>query len=131
MNFNRWIKTWRYQKNAWLIDSRTFRNQTYSQIRQKIISQMRKTIEKYIRNCHVCKRSKTSRDRYYDLLNFFSISNKSWTNIIMNFVTELLSSKKFNVILMIVDRLTKMRHYILCTIGEKKHFCWKNSSFVD
>ncbi len=33
----------------------------------------------------------------------------------MNFVTELLMSNEFNVILMIVDRLIKMRHYISCT----------------
>jgi hypothetical protein len=33
----------------------------------------------------------------------------------MNFVIELSESKKFNAILMIVDRLTKMHHYIFCT----------------
>ncbi len=37
----------------------------------------------------------------------------------MNFVTELLMSNEFNVILMIVDRLIKMRHYILCTTEEE------------
>jgi hypothetical protein len=33
----------------------------------------------------------------------------------MNFVIELFESKDFNAILMIVDRLTKMHHYISCT----------------
>jgi hypothetical protein len=37
----------------------------------------------------------------------------------MNFVTELPMSNGFNVILMIVDRLIKMRHYIFCTAEEE------------
>jgi hypothetical protein len=75
---------------------------------------MRKLVEKYVRNCHICKRFKTSRDWYFNLLNLFSISNKFWTNIIVKFVIELSLNKEFNVILMIVNRLTKMRHYISC-----------------
>jgi hypothetical protein len=37
----------------------------------------------------------------------------------MNFVTELSKSKDFNAILMIVNRLTKMHHYISCTTAEE------------
>ncbi len=37
----------------------------------------------------------------------------------MNFVTGLPESKDFNAILMIVDRLTKMHHYIPCTAAEE------------
>jgi hypothetical protein len=37
----------------------------------------------------------------------------------MNFVIELFNNKNFNVILMIVNRLTKMHHYISCTTTEK------------
>jgi hypothetical protein len=37
----------------------------------------------------------------------------------MDFVTGLSKSKKgFNVILMIVDRLTKMHHYVSCVAEE-------------
>jgi hypothetical protein len=79
-------------------------------------SEMKNFIDRYVRNCYTCKRSKAFRDRYAELLNFFSISNKSWTNITMNFVIELLISHEFNVILMIIDRFTKMHYYISCTI---------------
>ncbi len=76
-------------------------------------SQTKQSIKRYIRNCHICKRSKSLRDKYFELLNFLSISNRSWMNIIMNFVIKLSKSKKeFNVILMIINRLTKMHHYI-------------------
>jgi hypothetical protein len=77
-------------------------------------SQAKQSIKRYIQNCHVCKRFKASRDKYLKLLNFLLISDRSWTNIIMNFVTELSESKDYNVILMIMNRLTKMHHYIFC-----------------
>ncbi len=40
----------------------------------------------------------------------------------MNFVIDLLMSNEFNVILMIVDKLIKMRHYIFCTAEEEDTF---------
>jgi hypothetical protein len=83
-------------------------------------SQAKQSVERYIRNCHICKKSKISKDKYFELLNFLSISNRSWMNIIMNFVIELSKSKKeFNVILMIIDRLTKMHHYIFCMTAKE------------
>ena len=40
----------------------------------------------------------------------------------MNFITELLKSKGCNAILMIINRLIKMRHYIVCKVEEKETF---------
>ena len=37
----------------------------------------------------------------------------------MDFITELLKSKGCNAILIIIDRLIKMRHYIICRAEEK------------
>jgi hypothetical protein len=82
-------------------------------------SQTKQSIERYIRNCHICKRFKAIRDKYFELLNSLSISNRSWTNIIMNFVIELFENKEFNEILMMIDKLTKMHHYISCIATEK------------
>ncbi len=82
-------------------------------------SQTKQSVERYIRNCHICKRSKTSEDKYFKLLNSLLISNRSWIDIIMSFVIELSKSKKeFNVILMIINRLTKMHHYVFCIAKE-------------
>jgi hypothetical protein len=77
---------------------------------------MRELVDKYVRNCHLCRRFKTSRDRYSDLLNSLSISNRLWIDINMNFVTSLSLSMNdlYNAILMIVYRLSKMHHYIFC-----------------
>jgi hypothetical protein len=38
----------------------------------------------------------------------------------MNFVIGLFESKDFNAVLMIVDRLTKMHHYVSCTAAEEE-----------
>jgi hypothetical protein len=85
-------------------------------------SQAKQSVERYIRNCHICKRFKTIRDKYSDLLNSLLISNRSWTNIIMNFVIELFDSRDFNVILMMIDRLIKMHHYVSCIAEEDETF---------
>jgi hypothetical protein len=80
---------------------------------------LRQSVKRYVKKCYICRRSKASRDKYSELLNSLSILNRSWTNIIMNFVIELSKSKnEFNVILMIINRLTKMHHYISC-VAEK------------
>ena len=38
----------------------------------------------------------------------------------MNFMTDFLKSKDCNAILMIIDRLTKIRHYIMYKAGNKE-----------
>ncbi len=49
----------------------------------------------------------------------------------MNFVTELSKTKNdFNAILMIVDRLTKMHHYVLCTAEEDDTFAEKTAKLL-
>ncbi len=94
-------------------------------------SQMKETVERYVRNCHICKRSKASRDKYSRLLNSLSISNRSWMNIIMNFVTKLSKIKNdFNAILMIMNRLTKMHHYVSCIIEKENTFVEKTTRLL-
>ncbi len=77
-------------------------------------SDHRATIQQYIQNCHVCQRSKASRDDTNDLLQPLSISQQRWQDIAMNFITELLLSKNYNVICTIICRFFKERHYVLC-----------------
>ncbi len=77
-------------------------------------SDHRATIWQYIRNCHVCQRSKASRDDTNDLLQSLSILQQHWQDIAMNFITELFLSKNYNVICMIICHLFKERHYVLC-----------------
>jgi hypothetical protein len=92
---------------------------------------MKETVKRYVKNCHICKRSKASRNKYSELLNSLSISNRLWTNIIMNFVTELSKIKNdFNAILMIINRLTKMHHYVSCIVEEESTFVEKTTRLL-
>ena len=75
---------------------------------------MRKDVDRYCRNCHPCKRSQIARHAPYGSLHPLSIPEGAWQNISMDFVTELPWSDGLNAVLMIVCRLTKMRHLILC-----------------
>ena len=40
----------------------------------------------------------------------------------MDFITELLESKGCNAILIIINQLTKIRHYIVCKISKEGTF---------
>ncbi len=75
---------------------------------------MQKTINWYIQNCYICQRSKTSRNKSNDLLQSLLISEQRWQDIAMNFIINLFDSSKYNVILIIICKLSKERHYISC-----------------
>ncbi len=83
-------------------------------------SSMRKTIDWYIWNCYICQRSKTSWDKFNELLHSLLILEQWWKNIVMNFIIDLSSSKGKNVILTVICRLIKKRHYISCFIDDEK-----------
>ena len=76
-------------------------------------------IEKYIRNCDFCQKSKAPRDKINDLLISLPVLKQRWRDIVMNFIVDLLSTKKYNVICIIIDRLIKKRHYVFCWNGEQ------------
>jgi len=77
-------------------------------------SDYRATIRRYIWNCHVYQRSKTSRNSINELLHSLSISQKHWKNIVMNFITRLSLSEDYNIICTIICWLIKKRHYVFC-----------------
>ena len=76
---------------------------------------MREDIEQYLRNCHVCKRAKASRDTYNGLLQPLPIPERPWVDLTIDFVVGLLKSQGYDAILMVVDQLSKEKHYIPCT----------------
>jgi hypothetical protein len=76
--------------------------------------QMWKTVKDYITTCDVCSRSKVPRHHSYGLLRLLSISKKPWSSISMDFITNLPSSKAFDSIFVVVNRLIKMVHFMPC-----------------
>ena len=75
-------------------------------------------MERYCRNCHDCCQAKASREKLNGLLQPLPIPMKRWEDIAMDFITDLPESDGKNVILTVIDRLSKERHYVPCSINE-------------
>jgi hypothetical protein len=73
---------------------------------------MKKDIKAYIRGCDTCQRLKYETSKPARLLQPLAIPPRSWHSISMDFVEGLLTSRKQNMILVIVDRFTKYVHFI-------------------
>ncbi len=85
-------------------------------------SKMRMMIKRYIWNCYVCRRSKTSRDQINELLKSLLILKQRWQNISLNFIINLSESDENNAILTVIDQLFKKRHYISCWLNDEETF---------
>jgi hypothetical protein len=75
---------------------------------------MNSDVRQYVSNCRTCGRIKARRNRHQGLLQPLPIPERSWQHISVDFITHLPLSNGFDAVLMIVDRLTKMRHYVPC-----------------
>jgi len=64
-------------------------------------------VERFVRNCHTCRRSKTSRHAPFGVLRPLAIPQQPWQDISMDFVMGLPRSKDHDAIWVVVDRLTK------------------------
>ena len=75
---------------------------------------MWKLIKEFVATYDICSRSKIPRHRPYGLLRPLEIPKKPWTSISMDFIMDLPLSKGFDSIFVVVDRLTKMTHFVPC-----------------
>lgn len=71
-------------------------------------------IGQYLRNCHTCRHAKPTTHRKHGVLRPLPIPQRPCEEVSMDFVSGIPESKEFNAILVIVDRLTKMRQLIPC-----------------
>ena len=75
---------------------------------------MRETIKRYVKNCDTCQRSKAVRHAPYELLQPNEVPDQPWRSIAMDFITDLAESDGYDTILVVIDRLAKMSHFISC-----------------
>ncbi|OWZ03691.1 Retrotransposon protein, Ty3-gypsy subclass [Phytophthora megakarya] len=75
---------------------------------------MYKTISKYVQSCEFCQRIKASQRKPAGLLHPLEIPHKRWSQISMDFMPDLVATKRagFDTILVILDHLTKRAHFI-------------------
>ena len=73
---------------------------------------MKKDVKDHIRDCEICQRIKVETSKPGGLLQPLPIPHRSWTDISMDFVDSLPKSHGYEVILVVVDRLTKYVRFV-------------------
>ncbi|GJT66254.1 transposon ty3-G gag-pol polyprotein [Tanacetum coccineum] len=73
---------------------------------------MRKEVKQFVRDCQICQRHKPNLEAYPGLLQPLPIPNSIWTSISMDFIKGLPKSQGKDVILVVVDRLSKYSHFM-------------------
>ena len=72
-----------------------------------------------VRECDICSKSKTSRHAPYRLLKSPLTPKRVWLSIALDFIVKLPHSKEpmtgfvSDSIMVVIDRLTKYRHFVL------------------
>jgi hypothetical protein len=82
--------------------------------RQFYWKDLRKRVQQYIRNCHCCQYSGTLRHATFGVLRPLPVPEILWEDISMDLVVRLPECEGFDAVWVVVDRLSKMRHFIPC-----------------
>ena len=69
-------------------------------------------INDYVRSCDECQQNKSPRHARFGLLQPLQVSCAAWTSISTDFITQLPESQGRTQIMVVVDRFTKMAHFI-------------------
>jgi len=73
---------------------------------------MDENISQYVRSCTVCQLNKVIRHEKFGLLEPLEVPMRPWTAISMEFIVGLPKSDGYTKIWVIVDRFSKMAHFI-------------------
>jgi len=72
-------------------------------------------VKQYVEGCDSCQRNKNCTEQQAGKLIPNSILEKPWMHISADFITKLLLAQGYDTILVVVDRLTKIVHFIPTT----------------
>lgn len=73
---------------------------------------MTKYISNYVWSCNECQYNKLARHTKYRLLQLLELPFTLWINVSMNFIIHLPESDGYSQVLVVVDKVTKMVHFI-------------------
>ena len=72
--------------------------------------ELHKDVKDYVKSCEICARSKYSRHKRYDYLRPLEVPDRPWKSIEIDFLCGLPNSRGYTIIMVIVDRFSKMIH---------------------
>ena len=73
---------------------------------------MKSDLKLHIKECDVCQQMKSETCHLARLLQPLPIPDKPWSAVSMDFIDGLSRSQRMDVIMVVVDRLTKYVHFI-------------------
>jgi hypothetical protein len=74
-----------------------------------------KLVKEFIKSCDICARSKAAHHRPYGLLHPLPIPSRPWASLSMDFITDLPRVGDHDTVLVVVDRFSKMAHFVPCS----------------
>ena len=77
--------------------------------------QMSQDVRDFVMDCPVCQIEKTSHQKPTGLLMPLEIPDRKWDHVAIDFITGLPEENGMNTICIVVDKATKMCHFIPCT----------------
>ena len=93
------------------------KDKTIEQVKRRFYwPRMDEEIQTYVTGCDACQRNKPSQQAKIGLMQPLPIPERPWQQVSMDLITQLPRSKKGNdAIVVFVDKLTKMVHYVATT----------------
>jgi len=86
---------------------------TYSRMKKHFAWKgMKMDVENFVKQCSICQHAKHSLQHPMGLLQPLPIPAGVWQDLTMDFIEGLPKSEGCNVILVVVDRLTKYAHFL-------------------
>jgi hypothetical protein len=73
---------------------------------------MRRFVIRYVANCAMCSRIKPVRHAPFGHLQSLEVPYRPWSDLSLDFIVGLPESENYNSILVVVDRMSKMAHFI-------------------
>ena len=69
-------------------------------------------VERWVSNCYTYTRITASREARQGVLRLLPIPDRAWKDVSIDFIIYLPKSEGYDAILVVVCRLTKMKHFI-------------------
>lgn len=86
---------------------------TYHKVKQLFSwTDLKKDVENFVKQCTICQQAKHEHCRMPGVLEPLPVPDGPWQAISMDFIEGLPRSEGYNAILVVVDRFTKVSHFL-------------------